>query len=53
MTGLIVLALLIALLIVGIALLLRPGGGIYIDEKQANAIRALHRQPPRGGDPPP
>ena len=53
MTGLIVVALLIALLLVSIALLLRPGGGFYISEKQANAIRAVHRRPRKGGDPPP
>jgi hypothetical protein len=54
MTSLIVVALLISLLIVGIALLSRPGGGVYISEKQVSEMRAMDKRTiikPRGGDP--
>ena len=45
MTGLIVVALLVALLGVGVALLLRRPGAGYINKKQRDAIRAVHRRP--------
>lgn len=40
--GLIVVGLLVAVLLVLVVRLLRPGGGVYINEKQANAMRSLH-----------
>lgn len=51
--GLIVVAVLVALLIAALLLLARPGGGIYIDEKQTKAIRSVHKQQSRRKPPAP
>jgi len=50
MTGLIAVGVLVALIIVLAVLAFRPGGGVYLNERQANIIRQAHedakRRPP-------